>query len=369
MTATDPIAGSGQGNALPRQDVSSFQFKLVLALALFNPPIAMPEVLNLHPLFVQLQTRYPTSGLLTELVQMHADHFVVRAIVQLGSMTLATSLATAATVEQAEDQARLRVLALLGIHPAPSGFPELPFPSYSTPASPLTHTFKNIAQRSEPSDDMTLQNQVTPAALTDVETAIAPLSTLSALAFEPAPITDAPNIPLSTALVEPSAPIPYVSDMEPESFEAPSEDAPLDRDDEPYDDAPYDNAPDDEEPFEEPESLVEAASSRDRASTESVPAKVEESASKSKPCKPSASKEPPASEADTAGSASRDLSSLISQIGVEIDRIGWSKRQGSTYLQKTYGKKTRSELTDDELEDFLTYLNTQPSAGESLATE
>lgn len=334
----------------------------------------MPEVLNLHPLFVQLQTRYPTSGLLTELVQMHADDFVVRAIVQLGSMTLATSLATAATVEQAEDQARLRVLALLGIHPAPSGFPELPFSSYSTPASPLTNAFKNIAQRSEPSDDMTLQKQVTPAALTDVETAIAPLSTLAALAFEPALTTDAPNLPFSTAFVEPSAPIPYVSDMEPESFEAPSEDAPLDRDDEPYDDAPYDNAPydnapDDEEPVEEPESLVEAASSRDRASTESVPAKAEESASKSKPRKPSASKEPPASEADTAGSASRDLSSLISQIGVEIDRIGWSKRQGSTYLQKTYGKKTRSELTDDELEDFLTYLNTQPSAGESPATE
>ncbi|GEM_PF-1529586 len=29
MTATDPSAGSGQGIALPRQDVSPFQFKLV----------------------------------------------------------------------------------------------------------------------------------------------------------------------------------------------------------------------------------------------------------------------------------------------------------------------------------------------------
>ncbi len=82
---------------------------------MFEPP-ALSESLALPSLFTQLQVRYPTSGLLTELVQMDADRCVVRALVQLGNMTLATSMATATTVEQAEDQARLRVLALLGIH-------------------------------------------------------------------------------------------------------------------------------------------------------------------------------------------------------------------------------------------------------------
>jgi hypothetical protein len=326
----------------------------------------MPEAPNLHPLFVQLQTRYPTSGLLTELVQTHADYFVVRAIVQLGSVTLATSLATATTVEQAEDQARLRVLALLGIHAVTSGLPEIPFSNYSTPAMPLTSAF-DMPQRPDTFDSVALQDIAAPSTSLAVAAAIAPLSTLPTLAFEPAPLTDTPNSPFSTASVEPSVESPSVAapsvpeadldTVNTSTEDAFTEDATLDRDDMPDDDVPYDD-----EPFEEPAPLVTAKSSGDRASVESTPTTAEETP-KSKPRKPSASKEPPALETEPSGGVSRDLSSLISQIGVEIDRIGWSKRQGSTYLQKTYGKKTRSELTDDELEDFLTYLNTQPSAG------
>jgi hypothetical protein len=58
-----------------------------------------------------------------------------------------------------------------------------------------------------------------------------------------------------------------------------------------------------------------------------------------------------------------DLSDAIAQIGTEIERIGWTKKQGSTYLQETYGKKTRAELTEDELLEFLHYLKALPSKG------
>lgn len=58
-----------------------------------------------------------------------------------------------------------------------------------------------------------------------------------------------------------------------------------------------------------------------------------------------------------------DLSDAIAQIGAEIERIGWTKKQGSTYLQQTYGKKTRAELTEDELLAFLHYLKALPSKG------
>jgi len=33
-------------------------------------------------------------------------------------------------------------------------------------------------------------------------------------------------------------------------------------------------------------------------------------------------------------------------------------------LQKTYGKRSRQELNDDELMDFLHYLETQPSSAQ-----
>lgn len=332
----------------------------------------MSESTALPLLFTQLQARYPTSGLLTELVQIDVDRCVVRALVQLGSMTLATSMATAATVEQAEDQARLRVLALLGIHTTSfSSVPTVPFSSYSTPAPPLA-TFQGTTQLVDALDHYALDRSVlqdttpTAAALPDVE-AIAPPLPFPALSFEPTTMTTTTPV----AAVE-----PYKTDLTVPARELETFDAPPDSDDAPYDDAPYDDASYnaatyEEELVEEHEPLVEA-SSDDRASADVSAPAAEEPVAKSKPRKSSADKTPPLSETDTSGSPSsnspssgspsRDLSSLISQIGVEIDRIGWSKRQGSTYLQKTYGKKTRSELTDDELEDFLTYLNTQPSA-------
>lgn len=51
-----------------------------------------------------------------------------------------------------------------------------------------------------------------------------------------------------------------------------------------------------------------------------------------------------------------DLSDKIEAIGVELERVHWTKKQGSSYLQKTYGKKTRAELTPAELDEFCQYL-------------
>lgn len=64
-----------------------------------------------------------------------------------------------------------------------------------------------------------------------------------------------------------------------------------------------------------------------------------------------------------------DLSDAIAQIGAEIERIGWTKKQGSTYLQETYGKKTRAELTEDELLAFLHYLKALPSKGHPSSSQ
>lgn len=311
-------------------------------------------------LFAQLQTRYPTSGLLTELIQMEVDRCVVRALVQLGSLTLATSMATAATVEQAEDLARLRVLALLGIHSTPFSVP--PVSSSYSPSTPSL-TSQDTTQFVSAMDGVALQETLPTATLPNVEP-IAPPFPFPTLAFEPS----APIAMTSLSTVEPAT-ASTVIDGE-RAFEAPPDrdDAPYNEasyDEVPYDDAPYDEAPYEAEPFETGSMAEEGSSS----APVSLPA-IEEPAAKSKPRKTSADKrlvsETNTSDDASSDRASRDLSSLISEIGVEIDRIGWSKRQGSIYLQKTYGKKTRSELTDDELEDFLTYLNTQPSVTAAL---
>ncbi len=43
-------------------------------------------------------------------------------------------------------------------------------------------------------------------------------------------------------------------------------------------------------------------------------------------------------------------------IFVEMMRLNWSIKRGRTYLQETYNKQTRSELTVSQINEFLNYL-------------
>lgn len=58
-----------------------------------------------------------------------------------------------------------------------------------------------------------------------------------------------------------------------------------------------------------------------------------------------------------------DLSDIIAQTDVELQRLGWGVTQGREFLEKTYGKRSRHDLTDDELLEFLLYLETQSPLG------
>ncbi len=48
--------------------------------------------------------------------------------------------------------------------------------------------------------------------------------------------------------------------------------------------------------------------------------------------------------------------SEIDLVLFEMERIGWTKKDGSLYLQENYNKKMRQELTETELREFLDYL-------------
>ena len=42
-----------------------------------------------------------------------------------------------------------------------------------------------------------------------------------------------------------------------------------------------------------------------------------------------------------------------------MKRINWTIDQGRNYSKQRYGKRSRSELSDPELQDFLEYLQKQ----------
>jgi hypothetical protein len=56
-----------------------------------------------------------------------------------------------------------------------------------------------------------------------------------------------------------------------------------------------------------------------------------------------------------------DFSEIIAKSNVEIKRLGWTNEQGKQYLLQTYGKRSRQLLSDEELLEFLHYLESQPT--------
>ena len=51
-----------------------------------------------------------------------------------------------------------------------------------------------------------------------------------------------------------------------------------------------------------------------------------------------------------------DYNDIIYQIDLELTRIGWSIEQAKDYLEFAYGVKSRAWLSDEELFEFLEFL-------------
>jgi hypothetical protein len=51
-----------------------------------------------------------------------------------------------------------------------------------------------------------------------------------------------------------------------------------------------------------------------------------------------------------------DLSDVIAQTTVEVQRLGWSAEKVVTFLKEQFNQRSRSQLTDEELYKFLNQL-------------
>lgn len=201
--------------------------------------------------FKEFRTRYPKGCLTADLVSMYDGQYVVRAAVTNQGETLATGLAAHIDIQIAEDSARDRALAILGI--AAAGAPSQP--------------------------------DVTNGAMA------IPTATTSALAAAE-----------------------KFSEIEPEL--------------EP------------EEPEEDLGPPIDAIEESSAASAQPSAAAI-------------------ALENFNTSTLPVDLSDVIAQTDVELRRLGWTSVQGREYLEKTYSKRSRTQLTDEELMSFLLYLEEQ----------
>ena len=237
-------------------------------------------------MLTQFRIRYPRGSLISELVKIDRGKYVVRVLVQVEGVTLATGLAAADTVEQAEDQARNRALAVVDLNP----------PKIDRPEAIDTKVREVPVPNGSPT-----QPEDTDYSLTEPK---------------PSPVQASPA-----------------------TDEKPKSNFPLD------------------EQF--------SSSSTETVPDVATPLKLADT-SPAPPAAPPASdyalSEPPPTQQQLNSSTAPkpiDFSDIIAKTNLELKRLGWTNEQGRDYLLQTYGKRSRQLLSDEELLEFLQFLESQ----------
>ncbi|PSR15986.1 hypothetical protein C8255_20250 [filamentous cyanobacterium CCP3] len=257
----------------------------------------------------QFRQRYPQGSLISDLLTIHDGLYVVRVCAGVDGLTLTSGLGANTTLEAAEDIATTRALERLGISVAPPT--SLPSPNFQ-PSSlqpnglqpdNLDVRLKTAAPTAPPT---LLKSTVSPTVTPQVGVPAAEGRSLLSVVppSQPVDTPQAPGLDLPpTALASP----PQAKSAAP-----PAESLPPD--------------------FLPEEPLASSVDDRDEFM-----------------------------DLGSGPAVSIDLSDIIAQTDVELQRLGWGVNQGREFLEKTYGKRSRHDLTDDELLEFLLYLETQPA--------
>ena len=314
----------------------------------------------LHPVLQLLRSQYPTGCLSSDLIQVVHDQFVVQAKVHIEGVSIVTALASASTVEVAEDRARTRALEALGLSTTPSLNHALNVAMSTGLGAGLSATV-SLAPEVLLSEAVVSEAVVSEATAPDemrepIEAALPSLfqpdvepkitKTSTKRKAKAAPIAEVLEIAIDLTPEEPEAilePVPIVEPITEAAIELPVLEVV--------------EAPVMEIPVEEP---IESESFEVTFEGGEYEYTFEEELTPEVSAAPVFTT-PAVIPAVTPADLGLDLADAIAQIGGEIDRIGWTKKQGSGYLQDTYGKRTRAELTEAELFAFLAYLKSLPA--------
>ena len=250
---------------------------------------------------------YPMGSLISELLHVHDNQYVVRVQVQTGGIILATGLSAHGNIEMAEERARERAIALLLgngklVHtPAPMVEPVAPAPEPAPAPNPAPAPTKAAKKSSAKSAKKTAPPKPESAPIIEPEPLPEPEPTpppvLAEIIPEPEPLPESlPEAMPETTLSVPDSPIAKEPELEPEPEMKESLAAPE------VDSLPESTSDDLDEKF--------------------------------------------------------DFSYVSLQIQMQLERIKWDEKREAEYLQRMYGKKKRLVLQDGEMKEFLTYLET-----------
>ena len=311
----------------------------------------------------RFRQQYPQGSIISDLVQVHGDQYVVKVSVSEANTVLTTALAADANLMLAENQAIARALTILGIRDVQQPVHE-PVNLIVTPLPDLPTSLTNFGEQSQVSKLVANIPVNSPEpVVTLVETTDLPIMTTKgaseAIEVESlAPVADVPaaapiriqvgvaseiseqSMKFDTAPVF-SEPVGEVTmpttngkvaiDSAPPEIPATSTELPIT------------NLP-------EPEVLVAKSSRTKKATTtaeDDSPAVTAPEITLDENIVPIA--EPPISVTD-----------MIPMINMELKRLGWSKDRGRDYMVSLYNKRASALLSDDELFGLLQHLQAEP---------
>lgn len=260
-------------------------------------------------MLTQFRTQYPYGGLISELITIDRGQYIVKVTLQVDGITLSTGLAAADKVETAEDYARERALSALALDTNPHR---------STSIGTVTNQIDTAINK--PSNLVNLPFKQEPTASRQLSTTGSTIKQAHSL---PA---DTPTNSMSSSLsrvdsgvnnhlVESSQPTHAVTSPLPEIEQTDFNSSPPDVS------LSNQELPSQTSPISQPETSLDP----------------------------------------TLETIEFDFNEIKNRTDVEIKRLGWTKEQGRDFLLQTYGKRSRLHLTDQELMDFLGYLESQPN--------
>lgn len=290
---------------------------------------------SLIPLFRQ---HYPQGSLCSDLLEIDRGLYIVQASITLDGVVVASALAAQSPLEAAEDLAKERAIASLDLTHTSSTKPS------TVPQSAPTAIVEDMEAKPSPpppkkESKSPKQNHkaVTPPAIVN-----------------PTPVTPAP-----TPVVEKSPEVEAIAAPEPTVIPTPiffppspdpvlplEETAPTPEEEIFY--SPTDLSPMESEPEIEfvPPATPETIELPLSFATEDEPKFTE-------PAMASVG-------ATELPAGPMDFSEIIARSNLELKRLGWTSDQGRNYLLQTYGKRSRQLLSDEQLIEFLAYLEQQP---------
>lgn len=279
-------------------------------------------------MLAQFQSLYPQGSLITELVQIFQGKYIVRCSVQIENVTRATGMAGAETVEAAEDKARTRALMVLGISNSPEQAVELVTQETSpVQLNPAVNTPKvKLQETHQPTDSSFIDEDFGSSQWTAPDEREISLPTLREQKLKNESVnTDVHKLDNGDIYSQDFYPNhPVIQNPNP-GFNTPSEN------------------------HSEHQLLSgNFASNVTPFTPRTYTSQADNVSHQTGVSKKNYRNEPV------------DLSDVIAKTDVELQRLGWTAEQGREHLIKTYGKRGRTLLTEEELYGFLKHLESQP---------